>query len=80
MPTTLDEALAQLRTDPSHPVQVEVDGLTVELRVVAKPPRTKSAADLFEEIGPWEGETTEELLAFLREARREGGQRQVPEL
>lgn len=54
--------------------------MTVELRVIVKPPRGKSAADLFAEIGPWEGESTEELIAFLRDARREGGQRQVPDL
>jgi len=80
MPTTLEDALTQLKTDPSHPVQVEVDGLTVELRAVEKPPPGKSVADILAEIGPWEGESTEELIAFLREARREGGQRQVPDL
>lgn len=77
---TLDEAVAQLKKDPSHPVQAEVDGLTVELRAVEKPARSKSAADLFAELGPWEGESTEEMFAFFREARREGGQRSVPEL
>jgi len=66
--------------DPSHPVQAEIDGLTVELRAVEKPAKGKSAAELFAEIGPWEGESTEEMFAFFREARREGGQRRVPEL
>jgi len=77
---TIEEAVAQLKKDPHHPVQAEVDGLTVELRAVEKSERRRSAAELFAELGPWEGETTEELFAFFREARREGGQRRVPDL
>jgi hypothetical protein len=33
-PTTLDEALAQLKRDPDHPVRARVGDLDVELRVV----------------------------------------------
>lgn len=77
---TLDEAVAQLKKDPTHPVQAEVDGLTVELRAVENPKRSKSAAELFAELGPWEGETTEELFEFFRKARREGGSRHVADL
>lgn len=80
MATTIEDALTQLKTDPTRPVQVEVDGLTIEIRAVEQPPRGKSVADILAEIGPWEGETTEEIMAILREARREGGQRQVPDL
>ena len=40
-------------------------------------PISRSAADVFAEIGPWEGETTEEMLKFLAEARRQGSQRRV---
>jgi len=36
-----------------------------------------SAADVLAEIGPWEGETTEEMFKFLAEARRQGSQRLV---
>jgi hypothetical protein len=53
--------------------------LTVEVRAVAEPPAGKSAAELFAAVGPWEGETTEEILAILAEARRHGGQRSVLE-
>jgi len=34
-PMTLDEAVAELRRDPLHSVHARVDGLEVELRVVA---------------------------------------------
>ena len=43
-------------------------------------PPAGSAAELFAQVGPWAGETTEEILAILAEARRQGGQRQVAEL
>lgn len=80
MPKTLEELVEQLKRDPGHPVRTRLGGLTIELRAVADPPAGKSAADLFAEVGPWAGETTEEILAILAEARRHGGQRSVPEL
>ncbi len=88
-PLPLEEAIKALRRDPTHPLRVKVDDeLTVEVRAVAvasKEPRAlapgeKSAADVFREIGPWEGETLDELLQFLAEARRRGGSRSVPDL
>jgi hypothetical protein len=47
---------------------------------VPDPSTTKSAAELFAEIGPWAGETTDEILALLVEARRHGAQRTVSDL
>lgn len=76
----LDEALAALKRDPTKPVRARVGDLTVELRAVPETRADRSAADLFEEIGPWEGETTEELLAFFDEARRMGASRRIPNL
>jgi hypothetical protein len=35
-PTTLDEALVQLRRDPEHPVQASIGELEIELRVIGK--------------------------------------------
>lgn len=74
-PLPLDQAVEALKRDPTHAVRARVDGLTVEIRVVpeglAQPLEhgEKSAADVFREIGPWEGETLDELLAFFAEAR-----------
>jgi len=77
---TIEEAVEQLKRDPSHPVRTRVGGLTIEVRAVVEPPAQKSAAELFAELGPWAGETTEELLEMLAEARRQGDQRALPEL
>jgi len=77
---TIEEALQQLREDPDHPVRARVEGMVVEVRVVAEPTRGRSAADIFAEIGPWQGETTEEIMAILAQARREGANRRVPDL
>ena len=80
MEKTIDEALQQLRREPGQPVRAMVEGLMIEVRVVPDLPVSRSAAALFAEIGPWEGETTDEMLEFLAEARRRGSQRSVPEL
>jgi hypothetical protein len=73
---SLEEAVERLRRDPVHPVEAIVGDLRIEIRVKAPP----SAADLFREIGPWEGETTEELLQRLAEERRRGGSAVPPAL
>ena len=72
----LEEAIQRLRHDPVHPVETMVGDLLVEIRV--KAPR--SAADLFREVGPWEGESTEELWKRLEEERRRGGSGEPPAL
>jgi hypothetical protein len=43
-------------------------------------PEQQTAADIFDGLGPWAGETTEKILLVLAEARCTGGQRKVPEL
>ena len=80
MTRTLDEAVQELKRDPGHPVRATVEGLTVEVRVVPAPTADRTAADLFAEIGPWEGESTGEMLEFLSQARRQGSRRSVPKL
>jgi hypothetical protein len=72
----LEEAIQRLRSDPLHPVEAIIDDLRVELRVT--PPR--SATDVFREIGPWEGESTDELWKRLEDERRCGGSGEPPAL
>ena len=69
---TLDEAVEQLKRDPSRPVRTQVAGLTIEVRAVLDPATEKSAAELFAEIGPWVGESTAEVLDLLARARERG--------
>jgi len=78
-PMTLDEAVAELRRDPLHSVHARVDGLEVELRVVAADERPGAAEDALGGAGPWVGETTEEILLVMQEFRRDDG-REPPRL
>ncbi len=71
--TTLDEAVEQLSRDPHHPVRVRIGDLDVELRVVGGGvPAGAGLGDLMAAAGPWEGESTEELIRLLRARRDEG--------
>jgi len=74
---TLEEALAALRHDPSQPVKAHVDDLDVELRVVG---RSKLLGDFMAEGGGWQGESPDEILRILREARATGGSSEPPKL
>jgi len=87
-PLPLDEALKALKRDPTQPVRARVDDeLTVEVRAVTDEtadvaslaPGEKPAADLFREIGPWEGERGEELDALFANIRQKSNRR-VPDL
>lgn len=77
MTRTLEEAVEQLKRDPSRPVRAAVDGLTVEVPAVPPVAGVESAADLLAAIGPWEGEATDEILAWLDAARTAGSKRPV---
>jgi hypothetical protein len=79
--TTLEQALARLKSDPVHPVRAQVEDLQVELRVVtvSKEETTLGLGDRMSAAGPWEGESTEELIRILREGRDAGGSAEPPE-
>ncbi len=81
LPATLEEALARLKRDPVHPVCAQVEDLQVELRVVtvSREEATPGLGDRMAAAGPWEGETTEELIRILREGRDAGGSAEPPE-
>ena len=55
-------------------VTTEIEGLVIELRCKGR----RTAGDVFREIGPWEGETPEELTGLLRQARAEGDSKEPP--
>jgi hypothetical protein len=79
-PTTLDEAVAELKRDPNHPVRARVGELDVEIRVVSGGVKAQAGlGDLMAAAGPWEGESTEELIRILREGRDAGGSAEPPE-
>jgi hypothetical protein len=72
---TIEEAIQELKRHPEAPVVARVDSLLVEIRVQ----KERTADDVFNEIGLWEGESQEELTALLAKARDEGTSRKVPE-
>jgi hypothetical protein len=74
----LEDALAALRRDPMHPVRVHVEDMDVELRAVRTPEPEIPLGDYLASLGPWEGESTEQLLEILREGRRMGGSKEPP--
>ena len=81
---SIEEILAELARSPDAKVLAKLGEMTVEVRRVAATADAKSAADVLREIlaehGPWAGETEQELLDRLAEARRAGGSRPAPEL
>ena len=81
VPTTLDEAIAELKRDPANAVRARVEGMEVELRLVSRSPDQEIAlGDWMAAAGPWQGESEDEILEILREARRAGGSAEPPEM
>lgn len=70
----IHQAIEELKHDPGKTVTAEVEGLLIELRCAG----FRTASEIFEEIGPWEGESEEELTQLLREARTAGGSGEPP--
>lgn len=63
--------MAALRRDPTHPVRATVDGMAVELRALEpEVGESRRLGEVLREIGPWEGETHEELDAIFRDVRQ----------
>lgn len=71
----IKKAIAALKRDPGQPVTAKIDDLIVEMRVT----RRRTAGDIFREVGPWEGESQDELIQRLREARDQGGSKEMPQ-
>jgi hypothetical protein len=78
--SSLEEAVADLKRDPSQPVQVRLDGLDVELRIVPSNETSLGVGFRLAAIGPWEGIALEELDRILREGREAGGSAPAPEI
>lgn len=77
---TLEQAVAELRRRPKEAVRAHCGDLTVELRAVGAPLESVPLGDSLAALGPWEGESTEELTSRLREARESGGSAEPPRL
>ena len=76
----LQRAIDELKRDPSRPVQAQVDELEVELRALTPAEHPERLGDFLASLGPWEGESLDELLERLKEARKSGGSSEPPRL
>ena len=67
IPKTLEEAVAELKRDPSLPIRVVVNDVEVELRLVSE----SSAQPSYDALNGarWHGESAEELIRIIREGR-----------
>ena len=84
-PTTLEEAVAELKRDPADPVRLVVEGMEIELW---RPPESgviqgavdqSNLGDRIAAIGPWQGGSTDELVEILRRGRDDSA-RKPPDL
>jgi hypothetical protein len=80
IPPTLEEAVAELKRDPSQPVHARVDGLDVELRILPSTETQSGVGSRLAAIGPWEGVGLDDLMRILREGRESGGSAAPPEM
>jgi hypothetical protein len=83
IPSTLEEAVAELRRDPSTPVHLVVDGIEVEVRRAEPAPipgasDQSNLGDRIAALGPWEGESTDDLVQIIRQGR--DGSQALPDL
>jgi len=80
IPLGFEEAVAELKRDPSHPVHARVDGLDFELRIIPSNETQPGVGSRLAAIGPWEGVALEDLMRILREGRESGGSAAPPEM
>jgi hypothetical protein len=74
-PTTLEEAVEQLKSHPLHAVRMHVNDVDVEVHLVRGEERKRRLGDFMAEGGGWKGESADEILRILREARKAGAPR-----
>jgi len=76
----INHALAVLRKDPTHPVRFRVNDMDVELRAILRSNRSgPGLGSQMAALGPWLGESLEEITTTLTEGRRSGGSASAPE-
>jgi hypothetical protein len=72
LPKTLEEAVTELKRNPSQPLRLLLADVEVELRLVGGADhRDNAVEDVLAGIGPWKGESTEALVRAIREAREQ---------
>ena len=75
-----EKAQAELQKSPNTPVRARLRELNVEIRIVDRKQREQQLGDLLTSLGPWTGESAEELSLLLTKSRKEGGSADPPEI
>ena len=69
---SLDKALEKLKERPNTSVRTRLRGMDVEIRIAPKKSPQKGLGDLLASLGPWAGETAEEMARFIENTREQG--------
>ncbi|MDD5307999.1 MAG: hypothetical protein PHU25_11815 [Deltaproteobacteria bacterium] len=80
MTESIEQALTRLRKDPRRSVRARLDDFEIEIHVVDRASRPKRLGDRVASLGPWSGESPEEISTLITEARRGGGAAEPPAL
>lgn len=67
IPKTLEDAVAALKRDPSHPLRLAVSDVEVEMRLVGGA-GTRAGDDVLNGA-TWHGESAAELIQIIRDGR-----------
>lgn len=78
IPKTLEDAVAELKRDPSHPVRLAVSDVEVEMRLVGG--AAAKADDDVMNGATWHGESAAELIQMIRDGRELDDPAEVPHL
>jgi hypothetical protein len=76
---SLADAVAHLKRDPARSVRLHVDDVDVELHLVGREGAANGLGDFMAEGGGWQGQSADEILRMLREARKSGAVAEPPE-
>jgi hypothetical protein len=80
MSEPIEHLLDRLRRNPCRPVRTRLGDMEVEIRVVDRGTASGRLGDRIASLGPWSGETSEEVSALLEGIRRAGGAAEPPPL
>jgi hypothetical protein len=80
IPNSVLDALARLLKRPQTPTRARYRELEVEIRVVDPKPAQGKLGDFLASLGPWSGDSCDELNRLLAESREAGGCEEPPAL
>lgn len=80
VPKTLEDAIADLKRDPSHPLRLAVSDVEVEMRLVGGGTMNANTSDDVLNGATWHGESAAELIQIIRSGREQDDPGEAPHL